>query len=169
MINVIFTDKGKKLIKKYNKYYIRFLGGQYTELPCDLEIRQSEADEIIDGSVTINDVLTKYEKTTKWSFGHFEDTGLHDYMKYECRLSDLRIEKAIEKLNRQPDIKLEFYETVIYDSFPIESAIRVEGYTAEKLNASTYLSVMGAYNYLIYLREDPEHALEDLANGLPRK
>ena len=46
---------------------------------------------------------------------------------------------------------------------------RVEGYSARDIYEKTYLTEIGAYNYLIYLREDPEQALKDLKNGLPRK
>ena len=47
--------------------------------------------------------------------------------------------------------------------------ISIEGYTAERLVTSTYLRPVGAYSYLIYLREKPKEALEDLKRGLPRK
>ena len=60
------------------------------------------------------------------------------------------------------DIKMEFYETIMYESFPVNSPIKVEGYTAQQLNETTHLTVMGAYNYLIYLREDPKMALDNL-------
>lgn len=45
--------------------------------------------------------------------------------------------------------------------------ISVEGYTAEKLMQTTYLSNLGAYNYLVYLRKNPAEALDNLRNGLP--
>ena len=54
-------------------------------------------------------------------------------------------------------------------SFPEENAIVVEGYNAKMLFANYPLSELGAYKYLIYLREEPEAALADLKAGLPRK
>jgi hypothetical protein len=47
--------------------------------------------------------------------------------------------------------------------------IKVEGFTACQLATNYPLSPLGAYNYLIYLREMPVQALADLEAGLPRK
>lgn len=40
-------QKKLKLIKKYELYYIRFIGGQHEEYPCDLRISNEEALSII--------------------------------------------------------------------------------------------------------------------------
>ena len=80
-----------------------------------------------------------------------------------------RITKEIEKLNRHQDIKMEFYRTLMREAFPKNRAITVEGYTAQKLTEITRLTVLGAYNYLIYLREDPKTALDNLKKGLSVK
>lgn len=45
----------------------------------------------------------------------------------------------------------------------------MHGYTAEFLSKEYNLSPLGAYNYLVYLIEDPERALADLKAGLPTK
>lgn len=47
--------------------------------------------------------------------------------------------------------------------------IKVEGFTAQHLATNYPLSALGAYNYLIYLREMPEKALADLKAGLPTR
>lgn len=57
----------------------------------------------------------------------------------------------------------------MYDDFPANNPITVEGYNAKQLNKNTHLSVIGAYNYLIYLREDAKNALNNLRKGLPQK
>ena len=49
------------------------------------------------------------------------------------------------------------------------SKVSIEGFTAERLMHEYNLSVLGAYNYLVYLSEEPERALKDLKNRLPRK
>ena len=60
--------------------------------------------------------------------------------------------------------KLLFNTTRFYND-----CYRVEGYSAQDIFEKTYLTEIGAYNYLIYLKEDPEQALKDLKDGLPRK
>lgn len=47
--------------------------------------------------------------------------------------------------------------------------IKVEGFTAQYLATNYPLSALGAYNYLIYLREMPGKALADLKAGLPTR
>lgn len=91
---------------------------------------------------------------------------LNDYMFYESNMSEKHIKANIDKLNCHEDIKFELYETIVYNKFPVAGAIQVHGYTAEELNKSTHLSILGSYNYLIYLREDKMNALSDLEKGL---
>ena len=52
---------------------------------------------------------------------------------------------------------------------PEGDCYRVEGYSAQDIYENTYLTEIGAYNYLIYLDKHPEQALKDLKNGLPQK
>ena len=93
---------------------------------------------------------------------------IRDYLLSECGLSERRADMAISKLARHKDIYLEFSEYVANKMFPKEG-LSVIGYTAEALNQNYPLSPLGAYNYLIYLREMPEKALADLKSGLPTK
>lgn len=168
-MEVIVKNSGLKLIKKYEKYYIRFIGGQYAEYPCDLLITDGEAREILSDNSKIKEIMVRYEGKIPWILSTFVDSAIRDYMFYECKLSEKRIKKNMEKLNRHTDIKMEFYETIMYEQFPVNSPITVKGYIAEQLYQNTYLSVLGAYNYLIYLREAPINAIEDLKQGLPIK
>lgn len=74
------------------------------------------------------------------------------------------------------DLKYDFHVLnevkyfALNDKFvPANDCYRVEGYSAQDIFEKTYLTEIGAYDYLIYLKEDPEQALKDLKNGLPRK
>ena len=61
------------------------------------------------------------------------------------------------------------YFTLNNKFVPKDDCYRVEGYSAQDIYEKTYLTEIGAYNYLIYLEKHPEQALKDLNNGLPRK
>lgn len=52
---------------------------------------------------------------------------------------------------------------------PEDDCYRVEGYSAQDIYRKTYLTEIGAYNYLIYLRKHPKQALKNLKDELPRK
>lgn len=93
------------------------------------------------------------------------------YFVDELQEKPARAEEMYLKLSRYPDILCEFAEWVNSRNFPAEqdNAIVVEGYSAKKLTETTYLEPVGAYNYLIYLRDKPSEALSNLKKGLPRK
>lgn len=55
------------------------------------------------------------------------------------------------------------------EKFNEASNVIVEGYTAKRLADETILTSLGAFNFLIYLREEPKEALADLKAKLPRK
>ena len=91
-------------------------------------------------------------------------------LKTDFKMSEKRAVLAVQKLLSHKDIYDEFVLVATSGKYAKESsAVSVEGYTAEMLNSNYPLSVLGAYNYLIYLREAPKEALEDLKKGLPRK
>lgn len=102
----------------------------------------------------------------------------HDYdpqlvynMKSQFNLNQKMAILSIVELQKYPDIWNEFEHGMKSAPFaePLEGAISVEGYTAEMLYKNYPLSILGAYNYLIYLKTDPENAINDLKRGLKKK
>lgn len=91
------------------------------------------------------------------------------YLKAHYNFSDTRAKSSSLKLLRYYLIGREFYVTITKGFFPIYNPLKVEGYTAQELYDNYDLSVLGAYNYLIYLKEYPKEALHDLKMGLPRR
>lgn len=95
---------------------------------------------------------------------------IREYLKGNMKLSEKRISQEYAGLKKYQDIESEF-------AFYIENGwdgkktdwISIEGFTARELHEKYPVSVLGAYNYLIYLREEPEEALEFLQKGLPRE
>lgn len=161
-MELITKYKGLKLIKKYGQYYIRFVGGQYEEYPCDLHITNKEALTIISQNEELKTVRDSYKKQVKWTKDFFVDSGLKDYLFYECGLNEATIESVLKKLDTHKDIKMEFYETIMYEDFPKSRAISECNYTAQKLNSSANMTVAEAYQFLIQLREDPNSAIASL-------
>lgn len=93
---------------------------------------------------------------------------IRKYLTEERDMTDFVASGIIEKLERHPDIMAEFNNWLEIREYP-ENGICVEGQTAKALAQSTYFSPIGAYNFLIFLRENPEEALTRLKAGLPRK
>lgn len=109
------------------------------------------------------------------------ETATYNYHDYDQKLIDKLKSKfnmnqrvAIQSLNEmeaERDVFNEFMKGIQEEpfTFPNESPLTIEGHTAKELFEKYPLSEMGAYNYLIYLRNNPKAALKDLEDGLPRK
>jgi len=96
-----------------------------------------------------------------------EETILN-FLTIEMKIPKKVAEDNIVKFQRHPDIMDEFDDWIKTRVFP-ENAVSVEGYSAELLNKTTFLSVVGSYNYLISLREKPEESLKRLKEGFKIK
>lgn len=94
-------------------------------------------------------------------------TIIIDYLRNTMKLNTYNAEKEYQGLHSYKDIEQEFVRYII-NQLNDEDFLTVEGYTAKELNKKYPLSMLGAYNYLIYLREKPQEALIKLKKGLPR-
>lgn len=97
------------------------------------------------------------------------ENSIKEYLIKECGMSRKAAQDAFDKLYKHYDLLNEFYFYVKNGRFESYYPSTAEGYSAQQLYETTYLTPIGAYNYLIYLRESPEEALENLEKGLPRK
>lgn len=121
-----------------------------------------------DKSLNLLPLLSDIETGT-YCYNNYDKEVLN-MLKSEFRMTDKRSVLAIQKLQTYQEIYDEFALVATTGKYVDESsAITVEGFTAEKLNTDYPLSLLGAYNYLVYLKEMPKEALEDLKKGLPRK
>ena len=87
------------------------------------------------------------------------------YLIDECNKSDAFVASCIQKMESHPDIMKAF---VVRD-FRLISAPVVMGIDVVQLYMTGKLTPVGVFNYLIYLRNKPDEALEALQRGLPRK
>lgn len=93
---------------------------------------------------------------------------LHSYL--ERHINEHRLEAKIKDFSKYPDI----YEDVINyilagEQFCKTTPVKINGFTVEQLTKETRLTPLGAFNYLVYLREQPDEALKHLKTGLPTK
>ncbi len=99
-----------------------------------------------------------------------EIENIRKYMSREFGLKDERLERAIDKITCYRDICEESLYWINNQCFVDDSrCLKIEGFSAKKLCEMTYLKPIGAYNYLVSLRNNPQIALENLKRGLPRK
>ena len=85
-------------------------------------------------------------------------------------MSEQQSNEAWEYLKQDMHVLFEFKYYVAKGEFvPAKNCYKVQGYSAEQLYTTTYLEVLGAFNYLIYLTMKPQEALDNLKKGLPRR
>lgn len=87
----------------------------------------------------------------------------------KTKLEEFQVTNKLEKLDRHEDIKEEFEYWIIHKCF-MSNGITVEGYSAKSLSElSKFLDGEGAFIMLIKLREKPEIAKKQIANGFKMK
>lgn len=112
------------------------------------------------------------KRKTVTSYAEFEDFNsiLIEKIMRQFVMNKKQAVNTLMELSKHEDLFNEFVAGMNGEQFQFsDTLISVEGFTAKQLNEEYPLSVIGAYNYLKYLREDRTHALKDLKNGLPRR
>lgn len=130
------------------------MAGGIADRLYQVEISQEELDLIMNSSVDGGLIVNKYMNEDHGLLDSLEDRVINDYLSFTTDYSDQRKQAILEKLHKYGDIFYEFYYFVLMETF--EDGVVEAGYCASKLAAEYSLSPLGAYNYLIYLREDQE-------------
>lgn len=93
-----------------------------------------------------------------------------DFICNTYSMSEQLANEAWEYLKQDMHVLFEFKYYVAKGEFvPAKNCYKVQGYSAEQLYTTTYLEVLGAFNYLIYLTMKPQEALDKLKKGLPKR
>ena len=92
------------------------------------------------------------------------------YLMKKYNYSDKKANKALEYLKQNKYVAFEFLYYIENGVFvPEKYATEYYGYTVEKLFQRDDLTLLGAFNYLIYLQKKPEEALANIKKGLPKR
>lgn len=80
------------------------------------------------------------------------------------------MDAKVKEFTRYIDIYEELINYILSgEQFNETMTLAVEGYTAKQLTNETILTPLGAFSYLVYLREEPEEALATLKAKLKRR
>ena len=85
--------------------------------------------------------------------------------------SEEDIDKIKKRFEAHPDLLAELEGALALDEYPTSSrAIRVEGYTADDIfHAAPFMDYVGAYSFLVMLREKPEKTKKIIESGFVGK
>lgn len=167
-MDIVKQEPGIALLIQYGNKYIRYDAGQISGDIRQLKITEKEFAGIGKGEISMEGVVNYYDNRGLCSAGRLRDSLIKDYLRTVSGYSEKRLDSILSKLKTHTDIYLEFYDFVLDEQFP-EDGIAVEGFTARQLFENFKLTPLGAYNYLIYLRERPAKAIADLKARLPKK
>lgn len=93
-----------------------------------------------------------------------------EYLKHEHKYTEQDAAKAVDYLMQAREIAVEFVYYIEHGEFiPERYASNFHGYTAKQLNDKPFLSLLGAFNYMVYLKIKPERALAHIEKGFPRR
>lgn len=145
-----------ELITKHNRYYIRFWDAQMHHYPYDLEVPTKDADTILGNKATIRPIRDSYRDGLQWADDILIDNYLKEYLENESEYDKESILVMLKLLNKHNDIKLELYESLIFEAFPLGKFIRVNGYSALYICWSQKKSMFDSYMELVRLRENQD-------------
>ena len=97
------------------------------------------------------------------------ETAILSFLKDKGPMSLQSAEDYHTRLRRWIDLYNEFYFYVKYGHLNTWYPATAELQSAQMIIGKTGMSPMGAYRYMLYLRDKPEEALEKLENGLTLK
>lgn len=93
-----------------------------------------------------------------------------EFLNRKYGLDEQGIKETWEYLCQDFEVLNEFKYFVRKNEFvPEDLCIKRCGYSAKQIYEATHLEEIDAYNYLIFLKNNPNRALERLKAGLPRK
>lgn len=92
------------------------------------------------------------------------------YLLNEKNVSEAAAKVICKTVCKYDDIKKEFETWLETRTFPEESGLRIEGYTAYDIaEREPSLDGIGVYNFMVTLRENPQKAKEYIDKGFPKK
>lgn len=168
-MEVLKEYKRYQLIERYGKPYLHFWGGREDDISCEFPVSEEDAENVLQDVSVIEELLAKAKTQIPWTAESFYRIGIMEFLQHRANLSEKRTEYSYQKLARHSDIRKEFYFYIMNNDAFLKNLITIEGFTAKRLITEYPFAPSGAYLYLVYLREQPEEALDNLKYHLPRK
>ena len=154
-----------QLIRRYNdRYYIRFEleSGFIAELPVSEIPTGKDVVKIIeDKPQEMIRIVSAFRQKGDWTETAYIQSTIVDCLLYSGDMPTTQASKIWSKLSRYDDLTQEMYNMIVEEKPGIRS-VKAAGFTAKKLMDITQMTLIGAYLFMVALREDPDKALPQL-------
>jgi hypothetical protein len=154
-----------------DRYYIRFTmdDGFIAELPVsDIPTGFDVVKRIREKPEEMIKIVNSFRKKGTWNENSYLQSTLTDHLLYSGDMPMRQAAFVLKRLNNHEDILHEMYNMIV-EGKPGFRVAKECGYTAADLMEATSLNLIGAYLFLISLREDPENASVQLENMILEK
>lgn len=159
-MRILMQDAKYTLLEQYGFCYIRYT---VDNVVYQLSVTSEAREKLLTGAFVMSDIVKDYETAGLCDVSCMRRMHVKACIKNSTGYSGERLDKVVDKLETYDDIFSEFYRYVLYEAMPVDGAlVSVKGFTAPVLCENYMLTPLGAYNYLIYLRECPRDAMRDL-------
>lgn len=93
-----------------------------------------------------------------------------NYLLNECNQNFTVASKVAASFEKHDDIRAELEKWIEHRVYLQDNPLMIEGYTAEAIaNLAPFMDGVGAYNFLVTLRERPDNGKRIIAEGFKRK
>ena len=156
-----------QLILRYqDRYYIRFEleSGFVAELPVsEIPTGKDVVKLIKDKPEEMIRIVNAFCKKGDWTETSYVQSTIVDCLLYSGDMPISQASKIWAKLSRHDDIVQEMYNMIVEEA-PGFRSVKAAGFTARKLMDMTQMTLIGAYLFMVALREEPKEALPQLKN-----
>jgi len=95
---------------------------------------------------------------------------IRNYLINERNQKPAVADKIAAPFEKHEDISAELESWIGQRAFPQNDPLIIDGYTAEAVSKlAPFMDGVGAYNFMVTLRERPDYAKRIIAEGFPRK
>lgn len=156
-----------QLIRRYqDRYYIRFEfeNGFIAELPVsEIPTGKDVVKLIKEKPEEMVRIVNSFQKKGDWTETSYVQSTIVDCLLYSGDMPMAQASKIWSKLSRYEDLVQEMYNMIVEETPGIRS-VKAAGFTAVKLMEMTQMTLIGAYLFMVALREEPAKALPQLKN-----
>ncbi|WP_026504436.1 hypothetical protein [Butyrivibrio sp. NC3005] len=170
--DILDSSKNYQLIKRYfERYYIRFEqeDGFICELPVsEIPTGVNVVSLIKDNPSQMVRIVNLFMQNENWTESVFIHSTITDCLLYSGDMPKNQASGILKKLSKYEDILIELYNMIVEEKTGIR-VVKAAGYTAQTLMDITELNLIGAYLFLVSLRDDEKEALDRLDDMILEK
>jgi|GEM_PF-6635990 len=154
-----------ELILRYrDRYYIRYImdDGFVAEIPvAEIPTGKDVVKIIKENPSKMISIVNAFRDKLCWTQYSYIQSTITDYLLYSGDMPMNQASRLFKKLSKYEDILNQMYNMIV-EGAPGIRKVTSQGYSAKEIMDKTSLNLIGAYLYMVSLRDDAENARRTL-------